>query len=186
MMVMVEVDNLYTCLGQSLRFPHNDIMPQVNECIDILEKEQYPKEILKELRSFKNDVERLTLEELQELYSYTFEFTSETTLDMGWYSHEGFKRAQNLLTIKSMYRDQGFPFDDVAKGELPDNLAVILFFIGHLTNEELKINFVKTYVIMSLEKLNRNFQTKKNAYRHLINAVYRVLDKDIKDIKEVS
>src|SRR3972149_1836824 len=111
-MVMVEVNNLYTCLGQSLRFPHNDIMPYIKECIDILEKGQYPEEILKELRSF--------------------------------------KRAVNLHTIKSMYRDQEFPFDDVAKGELPDNLSVILFFIGHLKNEELKRNFVKTYVIMSM------------------------------------
>ncbi len=183
---MGEANNLYTCLGQSLRFPHKDIIPQVSECIDILEKGNYPDEILKELSSFKKDVERLSIDELQELYSYTFEFTSETTLDMGWYSHEGFKRAANLLIIKSMYRDQGFPFDEVAKGELPDNLAVILFFLGHLKNEELKNNFVKTYVIMSMEKLNRNFQTKKNAYRHLINAIYRVLDKDIKDIKEVS
>lgn len=183
---MVEVNNLYTCLGQSLRFPHNDIMPQINECIAILEKGKYPDEILKELRSFKKDVERLSLDELQELYSYTFEFTSETTLDLGWYSHEGFKRATNLLTIKTMFREQGFPFEEVAKGELPDNLAVILLFLGHLKNEDLKNNFVKTYVIMSMEKLNRNFQTKKNAYRHLINAIYRVLDKDIKDLKEVS
>src|SRR3989337_539041 len=77
-MVMVEVNNLYTCLGQSLRFPHNDILPYVNESIEILEKGHYPEEILKELRSFKKDVERLTLDELQELYSYSFEFTSET------------------------------------------------------------------------------------------------------------
>src|SRR3989304_8916070 len=118
-MFMVEVNNLYTCLGQSLRFPHNDIMPYVNESIDILEKGQYPEEILKELRSFKKDVERLTLEELQELYSYTFEFTSETTLDMGWYSYEGFKRAVNLHTIKSMYKDQEFPFGKFIQREPP-------------------------------------------------------------------
>lgn len=183
---MEEVNNLYTNLGRALRFPHKEIMPFINECVYILEKGEYPEEALKEIRSFRKDVERLSLEELQELYSYTFEFTSETTLDLGWYSHEGFKRAGNLLTIKSMYRDQEFPFDEVAKGELPDNLAVILFFIGYLQNEDLKRNFVKTYVIMSLEKLNRNFQTRKNAYRHLINAIYRVLENDIKDIKEVS
>lgn len=179
---MAEVTNLYTCLGQALRFPHKDIMPHINESIKIMELGHYPDEILKELGSFKKDVERLSLDELQELYSYTFEFTSETTLDMGWYSHEGFKRAANLLTIKSMFRDQGFPFDEVARGELPDNLAVILLFLGHLKNEELKINFVKTYIIVAMEKLNRNFQTKRNAYRHLINTVYRILDKDIKEV----
>lgn len=183
---MSEVSNLYTSLGHALRFPHKDIMPHIDEAIKIMELGHYPEEILKELGSFKKDVERLSLEELQELYSYTFEFTSETTLDMGWYSHEGFKRATNLLTIKTMFREQGFPFDEVAKGELPDNLAVILLFLGHLKDEQLKKSFVRSYVIAAMEKLNRNFQTKRNAYRHLINAIYRILDKDIKDIKEVS
>lgn len=183
---MVEVTNLYTCLGQALRFPHKDIMPYIDESIKIMEMGHYREEILKELGSFKKDVERLSIEELQELYSYTFEFTSETTLDMGWYSHEGFKRATNLLTIKTMFREQGFPFEEVAKGELPDNLAVILLFLGHLNDEQLKSSFVRSYVIVAMEKLNRNFQTKRNAYRHLINAIYRILDNDIKEIKEVS
>ena len=183
---MSEKNDLYTYFGKMLRFPHDDIRPMIGECINIVKMGQYPEDIVRELSSFQKDVDRLTLQELQELYTYTFELTSETTLDMGYYVHEGFKRATNLLTIKTMYREQGFPFDEVAKGELPDNLAVILQFVGHLKDEELKKNFVKSYVIMSMEKLNRNFQNKRNAYRHLINATYKLLDKDIKDIKEVS
>ena len=33
----------------------------------------------------------------------------------------GFKRAKNLVAITAMYRENGFPFEEVAKGELPDN-----------------------------------------------------------------
>lgn len=183
---MVEVKKLYTNLGVLLRYPHEDIRPTLDETIDIVTRGQYPPEVIRELNSFKKDVDRLTVDGLQELYSYTFELTSETTLDMGYYVLEGFKRARNLLTIKTMYRDQEFPFEEIAKGELPDNLSVILQFIGYLDNEALKKNFVKSYVIQAMEKLDRNFQARKNAYKHLINAIYKILDRDIKDEKEVN
>ena len=181
-MVVVE-KNIYTYLGELLRFPKEDIRPLVDECLGILAKEQYSVEIVNELKNFRKDLEKLSLGSLQELYSYTFELVSDTTLDMGYYIHDGFKRATNLLTIKSMYREHGFPFEEVAKGELPDNLAVALQFIGFLKDEELRKDFTKSFIIMSMEKLNRNFQTKKNAYRHLVNVVYRILDRDVKEIK---
>jgi nitrate reductase assembly molybdenum cofactor insertion protein NarJ len=42
---------------------------------------------------------------------------------------------------------------------------------------------MKTFVVVSMENLHRNFQTKKNAYRHLINALYKIIDKDVKEGK---
>ncbi|MBI3399699.1 MAG: hypothetical protein HY265_00540 [Deltaproteobacteria bacterium] len=174
---------MYTNLGVLLKYPREDIRPKVDECMAILSSCQYPEEIVSEIKNFRKDLERLSMDSLQELYSYTFELTSETTLDMGYYLYDGFKRARNLLTIKSMYRERGFPFEEVAEGELPDNLSVTLQFIGFLNDEELRKDFTKSFVIQALEKLNRNFQTKKNAYRHLINAVYRILDKDVKEVK---
>ncbi|MBI3752892.1 MAG: hypothetical protein HY266_02455 [Deltaproteobacteria bacterium] len=181
--MMVLEKSLYTRLGELVRYPKEDIRPVVDECIDSLIKGQYPEEVINEIKNFRKDLDKVPLDTLQELYSYTFELVSDTTLDMGYYIHDGFKRARNLLTIKSMYREQGFPFEDIAKGELPDNLSVTLQFIGFLKDEELRNDFTKTFVIQAMEKLNRNFQTKKNAYRHLINAIYRILDKDVKETK---
>ena len=173
--------NLYIRLGELVRYPREDIRPEVDECIDTLTKGQYPEEVINELKNFRKDLEKLSMDALQELYSYTFELVSDTTLDMGYYIHEGFKRATNLLTIKTMYRERGFPFEEIAKGELPDHLSVLLQFLGFLKDEGLQKDFVKTFVIQAMEKLNRNFQSKKNAYRHLINGVYMVLDKEIKE-----
>ena len=108
--------NLYTQLAELLRYPHEDVRPNVDACIEALScNQQYPEEVAKELRSFKNDLDRLSLDALQELYSYTFELVSDTTLDMGYYLHagqDGFKRARNLVTIKAMFRDKGFPFEE--------------------------------------------------------------------------
>ncbi len=179
--MMVLEKSLYTYLGELLRFPKEDIRPEVDECIDALIRGQYPEEVINELKNFRKDLEKLSMDALQEIYSYTFELVSDTTLDMGFYIHEGFKRSTNLLTIKTMYREHGFPFEDIAKGELPDNLSVLLQFLGFLKDEGLRKDFVKTFVIQAMEKLNRNFQNKKNLYRHLINGVYMILDKEIKE-----
>lgn len=181
-----EEKNLYTRLGEVLQFPREDIRPAVDECIETIIKGRYPEEAVNELKNFRKDLEKMSLDALQELYSYTFELVSDTTLDLGYYLYEGFKRGTKLQTVKSMYREKGFPYDEVAKGELPDNLSVTLQFLGFLKDEELRKDFTKTFVIQALEKLYRNFQTKKNAYRHLINAIYKILDKDIKEKEEVS
>lgn len=181
--MMVLEKNLYTRLGELLRYPKEDVRPVVDECLNILTKGEYPDEVVNELKNFRNDLDRVALDQLQELYSYTFELVSDTTLDMGYYIHDGFKRSRNLLTVKAMYRDKGFPFEEIAMGELPDNLSITLQFIGFLKDEELRKDFTKSFVIQSMEKLNRNFQSKKNAYRHLVNAVYRILDRDVKETK---
>ncbi|MBI5180643.1 MAG: molecular chaperone TorD family protein [Nitrospirae bacterium] len=185
-MQTVIVKDIYTLFAELLDFPRENIRPKVEECIQDLFGSQYPEDVIKELVSFKNDLDRLSIDALQELYSYTFELVSDTTLDMGYYLHagqDGFKRARNLVAIKAMYRDKGFPFEEVSKGELPDHLSVLLRFIGFIENEELRRDFMKTFVVVSMEKLHRNFQTKKNAYRHLINALYKIIDKDVKEEK---
>ena len=186
--MLVMGKNLYTQLAELLRYPHEDVRPNVDACIEALScNQQYPEEVAKELRSFKNDLDRLSLDALQELYSYTFELVSDTTLDMGYYLHagqDGFKRARNLVTIKAMFRDKGFPFEEISKGELPDHLPVLLQFLGFLEEENLRKDFIKTFVIVALEKLNRNFQGKKNAYRQMVNAVYKIIDKDVKETSD--
>ncbi|MBI5633160.1 MAG: hypothetical protein HZA15_06755 [Nitrospirae bacterium] len=178
--------NIYTHFADLLEFPREDIRPKVDECIVAINDSHYPEDVVKELMSFRNDLDRLSIDTLQELYSYTFELVSDTTLDMGYYLHagqDGFKRARNLVTIKAMYRDNGFPFEEIAKGELPDHLTVLLRFIGFIEGEDLRRDFMKSFVVVAMEKLNRNFQTQKNAYRHLVGAIYKIIDRDVKEVK---
>jgi hypothetical protein len=50
-----------------------------------------------------------------------------------------------------------------------------------LDDEELLKNFRETFLIKALEKLQKSFErNKKNLYWHVINAVYRIIDKDVK------
>lgn len=177
--------NLYAHLAGLLEYPREDIKIKAEECIKAFSAEtRYPPEVLGELKKFQKDLEHVTLDDLQGVYSYTFELTSDFTLDLGYHIYDGFKRSNSLASIKAMYREQNFPFEEYAKGELPDNLPVVLMFLGFLEDEALRKNFRETFVILAVEKLTRNFEKNhKNIYSHLISAIYRVLDKDVKEVK---
>lgn len=176
--------NLYAHFGGLLEYPREDMKLRAQECFKALEAQtKYPPEVLEEFKKFQKDLEHVSLDDLQGVYSYTFELSSDYTLDMGFHIFDGFRRSNSLASIKAMYREQGFPYDEVAKGELPDHLAVVLQFLGVLKDEELKRNFRESFLIKAMEKLSKNFEkNKKNIYSHLIRVIYRVLDKDVKEV----
>jgi nitrate reductase assembly molybdenum cofactor insertion protein NarJ len=112
--------------------------------------------------------------------------SADLTLDMAYNQYEGFKRSNILVSIKGMYKDQEFPFDSVAKGELPDHLPVILRFLDFLQDGELKRDFRESFLIKGLEKLKKNIESKPdNPYNHLINALWVIIDKDVKGVASV-
>lgn len=178
--------SLYAHLAGLLEYPREDIKLKAAECLKAFAAagSKYPPEVLGELTGFQKDLEHVSIDDLQGVYSYTFELTSDFTLDLGYHIFDGFKRSNSLASIKAMYRENKFPFEEYAKGELPDNLPVVLMFLGSLEDEALKKNFRETFVILAVEKLTKNFEkNKKNIYSHLISAIYRVLDKDVKEVK---
>jgi len=176
---------IYAAFAALLEYPREDIKGMAQECVKTLEGHPYyPSGALKEVKAFLKEISEMPLDDLQGIYSYTFEISGgEFTLDLGYHLYDGFKRANNLVTIKTMYREQGFPFDSLSKGELPDYLPVVLKFLDFVKDDELKRDFRESYLIKALEKLSKNFDlnpVKETPYRHLIKAVTMIVDKDIK------
>lgn len=176
----------YTQFAILLEYPREDIRQKIDEAIILMSgySNKYPPEIVESLQEFLKGVSDMSLDDLQGIYSYTFEMSSDFTLDLGHHILDGFKRAEYLVHIKTMYRNNEFPFDVFSRGELPDHLPLVLRFLGFVQNEDLKKDFMRDFIIKALEKLNKNFsKTQANPYSHLINAVYRIIDRDIKEVK---
>lgn len=182
---MVMEKSLYSQLAGLLEYPKEDMKLRAEECVKTLSSTPgHPEESVEELKKFQKDLEEIPLDDLQGVYSYTFELTSDFTLDMGYHLYDGFKRASKLSSIKSMYNENGFPFDEIARGELPDHLPVMLHFLGFVKDESLKKDFKESFVIMGMEKLHKNFEkNRKSIYFHVISAIYRVIEKDVKEAK---
>lgn len=177
--------DLYTQLSILLEYPREDFTSRIDVAINIVGSlTDYPQEVINGVREFKKAIEDMPLDDIQGVYSYTFEMSADTTLDMGAHIYDGFKRAENLVHIKAMYRRFEFPFETYVKGELPDNLPLILRFLGFAKDEEVKKDFKRDFLIKALEKLNKNFsKNQDNPYYHIINAVYRLIDRDVKEVK---
>src|SRR3970040_65531 len=99
----------YSLLAGLLDYPAEDIQSKVTES----------------LKEFKKVLAGMSLDDLQGVYSYTFEMSSDHSLDLGSHILEGFKRSGNLVHIKTMYRRVEFPFESLSKGELPDHLHLV-------------------------------------------------------------
>lgn len=179
---MANGKNIYALLAGLLEHPEEDIKIKAEQCIKALaDYPQYPPEITEELKKFQKDLENIPLDDVKGVYSYTFELSSDFTLDLGYHIFDGFRRSNSLAAIKGMYIDKGFPLEERAGGELPDHLPVVLHFMSFTDDEELLKNFRETFLIKALEKLHKNFErNKKNLYWHVINAIYRIIDKDVK------
>ena len=175
---------VYEQLADILSFPKENIKDVTQECLTaLLGNSKYPENVAKEIKEFETAITALSLDDLQGIYSHTFELTSDYTMDLGYYLFEGFKRTNFLVSLKGMYKENRFPYDAIAKGELPDNLVVILRFMAGLKDGKLKNEFRETIVIKALEKLAKNFESKNDEYsqyKHLIRAVMSVVDADVK------
>jgi len=178
----VKVKSIYEYFADILQYPTEDTKAKIEEAMEALSRcPQYGPEVMDAMRQFQEEVNKLPLDDVQGIYSYTFELTSEYTLDLGHFLFDGFKRSNYLASLKAMYREKGFPYDEVAKGELPDHMPVLLSFLGTLEDRELKQDVTESFLIMALEKLDKNFERNKgNLYCHLINAIHLVVDKDVK------
>jgi len=179
----VKVKSLYEYFADILQYPDEGIRDKIVATMDALSHcPQYGPEVMDAMRRFLEEVDSQPLDDIQGIYSYTFELTSEYTLDLGHFLYDGFKRSNYLASLKAMYRENGFPYDEVAKGELPDHMPVLLTFLGTLENSDLKQDVTESFLIMALEKLDKNFEKNKgNLYSHLIDAIHRVVDKDVKE-----
>lgn len=179
-MGMVTEGGLYSLLAALIEYPGEDYKLKVDECIKTLESSQRYAEAIEEMRHFQQELAEVSLDDIQGIFSYTFELTSDFTLDMGYHLYDGFKRTNKLATIKGMYRAQGFPIDELSKGELPDHLPIILKFIAFSKDEELKKDFLESFVVLAMEKLQKNFERNKiNIYFHLVNAIYKIIERDV-------
>lgn len=183
-----EKRTVYSTFAGLLEYPREDIEGLTEQCIDALlahpsYRQETAGEMVEELRKFQRGVSVMPLDDLQGIYSCTFEFSADQTLDLTHHLYDGFKRANSLVHIKEMYRAHGFPFDAVAKGELPDNLPVVLQFLARVKDEKTGKELREGFLIKALEKLDKNFENiEDNIYRPVISALVMVVDRDVKGI----
>src|SRR5215813_3079056 len=120
------------------------------------------------LTEFHSAVAGLTLSELQELYTRTFDLNPVCALEIGYHLFgENYKRGEFLANL----RETEAPFELGQENQLPDYLPVLLRLLKRLQDEELRGSLIGECLIPAIEKMLKSFNQTENPYRFLLHAV---------------
>lgn len=123
------------------------------------------------LQTFCTEAEKLPLPALIDTYVYTFDFGKKTNLYVTYMtSGEQRERGQDLLYLKSHYKQHGFSATDA---ELPDYLPLMLEFAGQVETAAFQPIFAKYYA--NVREISDNLHAQNNVYRHVLAAIVSAL-----------
>jgi len=122
------------------------------------------------LPAFANEVRRMPLAVLQELYTSTFDLQPACTLALGWHLFgEDYQRGLLLARMRRELRAYGI----AETRELPDHLShalLLLARMGHAQAEE----FAAAIVVPAVEHMLRRMPA-ENVFRGLLQGVQQVI-----------
>lgn len=157
---------IHEILADLLDYPVTDWQSRCDECKDSLAAEG--ESFVSQFSLFASETERLSLSDLQELYTRTFDLSPVCALDIGYHLFgENYKRGVFLANL----RETEAPFDLGQEHQLPDYLPVLLRLLTKLNDEELRSALIVDCMIPALEKMLKTLGEGENPYRHLIAAV---------------
>ena len=121
----------------------------------------------REISQFAERTERLALEQLEEIYTRTFEINSKCAPEIGWHLFgEEFTRGMLLVRLREELARYGIP----ETTELPDHISHVLRLVAAMPREEAD-RFVPSCVFPALRKMRQSAERMGSPYSHLIAAL---------------
>lgn len=165
---MQRLTNIYDLAAGLLFYPGTDYGAQIERCRQefaavLPQAEDF-------LTAFADAVGKLTPEEVEELFTRTFELNPLCALEVGWHLFgENYSRGEFLVQMRQALRQH-----DLAEStELPDHLGHVLSVLGRLKQAESSF-FAEHYVLPALDKMLAGLAGKDNPYENLLAAVRRL------------
>jgi len=161
--------NIYEELAILFRYPGADYRQHIEECRCAAESES--SDAAARLREFSAALEGLSNEDLQELYTRTFDLNPLCTLEIGWQLYgEEYRRGEFLVEMREQLAGYGV----AETGELPDHLTHALALLARLEADEAAA-FASLYVLPALDKMRTAWTKHRNAFAGLLELTFDLL-----------
>lgn len=165
---MQSLATIYDLAAGLLFYPRTDYREQVERCqrefaAVVPQAEDF-------LTAFADGIDKLAAEEVEELFTRTFELNPLCALEIGWHLFgENYSRGEFLVQMRQALRQHNLP----ESTELPDHLGHVLTVLGRLTRTESSL-FAEQYILPALDKMLAGLAGKDNPYENLLAAIRRL------------
>jgi len=151
-----------------LSHPQSDYL----ETLDKIINSGLNRKAARSLRTFRDAIGGLSLFELQELYTRTFDLNPmcSPALSVHLFGVESFKRSHLMVGLLDMYRAADFP----TTGESADHMSTVLRFLPFVSNEE-REEVAQFIFLPGLAKIAEFLGTKSNPYSDLMKATISIV-----------
>lgn len=163
---------VYSMLAQLLNYPTGDFGRQLSACGVALHRafQDDPAalaELQKRFEPFERAMTGMKAEDVQELYTRTFDISPVASLEVGWHLYgEAYERGNFLVKMREVLRASGIS----ETTELPDHLSYLLLVLPHL-EEGSVAKFIQIYLEPAVRKMLAGFEDQANPYRHLLETI---------------
>lgn len=162
-------ENSYESLAALFSYPDEEFHLHAEECLRAMDGE--PAEAAAQLREFCAATQGLTTEELQELFTRTFDLNPMCTLEIGWQLYgEDYQRGEFLVKMRQQLREH----DLRESGELPDHLSHALTLLGKLDADD-AAGFATRYLLPAIDKMRGAWRENRNAFAALLESAFALL-----------
>jgi nitrate reductase delta subunit len=116
---------------------------------------------------FNSSVINLSREELEELYTQTFDINPVSSLEIGWHLFgETYERGSFLVKMRETLRELAVE----ESAELPDHITHVLLALGRMDKAE-QTEFSEMFFVPALNKILTAFEGKNNPYENLLKII---------------
>jgi nitrate reductase delta subunit len=167
------MDHVYEALANLLEYPGEEWGTGLEMCRQHIERGS--SELARPFLEFYRAVEGFSVDELQELYTVTFDLNPVCALEVGYHLFgEDYKRGVFLANL----RETEAPFDLGQEGQLPDYLPVLLRLLAVLEDVELRSDLIWQCLIPALEKMSASLARAQSLYGALVETTATALKRE--------
>lgn len=162
---MNAVTQIYDALAELLSYPDERTGEHLADCRARLAGDA--PEAAEALARFAGQIDGMTTEDLQELYTHTFDLNPVCTLEVGWQLYgENYSRGAFLVEMRQLLRRLDVP----ESTELPDHLTLVLRALGRMPAREAD-RFASKGLLPALDKMLRGLAGKHCPYEQVLAAI---------------
>lgn len=160
---------IYNLLARLLEYPGEDYPKRVARCAQVLAEDGADTAAL--LEEFSRRLGDLSTEELQELYTRTFDLNPVCSLEVGWHLFgESYERGDFLVKMRQELRRHGL----VESAELPDHLTHVLAVLGRMPPAD--ADRLVALLFPALDKMRAGFEESDNPFKNVLESITRVVE----------